>query len=404
MKSWLVAGLSAALLTGSIIATEAAPLPRNPPILTPLGLKEALAQRPRGRDAEILAEKIRKWFGERQLQNGPRPKVDELNVAWAVETPTPHAAPEVVSDDGALKLPLQRLGNTDVYATAVTLPWGAGFEWSYTGPGAPAGRGQLEVYTTPPEDKPQPGAPRGTVTQQPAWHSQIFAGTTRNWWIYVPAQYKPGHPAALMVFQDGGGYKNYIPPVFDNLIARGDMPVTVGVFINPGTFANGRSDRSFEYDTLSDQYSRFLLQEILPEVEKQVELRHDAAGRAIGGISSGGICAWTVAWNRPDQFSKVLSWVGSFTDLAAGPTLTAGGHNYPFLIRRLPEKPIRIFMQDGAHDLDNPFGNWPLCAQQMAKALAFSHYDYKFVYGNGFHSDREGRALLPDSLRWLWRQ
>jgi enterochelin esterase family protein len=206
-----------------------------------------------------------------------------------------------------------------------------------------------------------------------------------------------------MVFQDGAGYKDFVPTAFDNLIAEKAMPVTVGVFLNPGTFDGGRPNRSFEYDTLSDQYARFLLEEILPEVEKTVKLRHDADGRAIAGISSGGICAWTVAWERPDEFSKVLSWVGSFTNIASGKTLREGGHNYEALIRKSPKKPIRAFLQDGANDLDNNNGNWPLANQQMAKALEFKGYDYKFVFGQGFHSNKHGRSILPDSLRWLWR-
>ncbi len=177
------------------------------------------------------------------------------------------------------------------------------------------------------------------------------------------------------------------------------------LLVNPGTFDDGRPNRSFEYDTLSDRYARFLLDEVLPGVEKEahVTLRRDAAGRAIAGISSGGICAWTVAWERPDQFSKVLSWVGSFTNIASGKTLRDGGHNYEALIRKTPKKPIRAFLQDGANDLDNANGNWPLANQQMAKALAFARYDYQFVYGQGFHSNKHGRAILPDSLRWLWR-
>jgi enterochelin esterase family protein len=206
-----------------------------------------------------------------------------------------------------------------------------------------------------------------------------------------------------MVFQDGGGYKDFTATVFDNLIAKGDMPVTVGIFLNPGTFADGRSNRSFEYDTLSDQYARFLLEEILPETEKQVKLRRDAASRAIAGASSGGICAFTVAWERPGEFSKVLSWVGSFTNIASGPTLRAGGHNYQALVRKTEPKPIRIFLQDGEQDLDNIHGNWPLANITLAKSLAFKNYDYKLVMGNGFHSNRHGRAIMPDSLRWLWR-
>jgi enterochelin esterase family protein len=207
-----------------------------------------------------------------------------------------------------------------------------------------------------------------------------------------------------MVFQDGGGYTDYVPTVFDNLIAKGDMPVTVGVFINPGVFTEGRrSDRSFEYDTLSDQYARFILEEILPEVEKTVKLRHDAQSRAAAGASSGGICAFTLAWERPNEFSKVLSWVGSFTNIANGADFKQGGHNYEAMVRKAPKRNIRVFLQDGANDLDNNNGNWPLANQTLAKSLAFAGYDYKFVFGNGFHSASHGRAILPDSLRWLWR-
>ena len=134
-----------------------------------------------------------------------------------------------------------------------------------------------------------------------------------------------------------------------------------------------------------------------------MKLRKDAAGRAVAGISSGGICAFTAAWERPSEFSKVLSWVGSFTNIASGPSGRAGGHNYEAMVRKTPKKPIRVFLQDGSNDLDNNNGNWPLANQTLAKSLAFAKYDYTFVYGQGFHSNKQGRAILPDSLRWLWR-
>jgi enterochelin esterase family protein len=169
----------------------------------------------------------------------------------------------------------------------------------------------------------------------------------------------------------------------------------VGIFIQPGVFKDGRANRSFEYDTLSDQYARFLLEEILPEVEKTVKLRHDAASRAISGSSSGGICAFTVAWERPDQFTKVLSHVGSFTNIR-------GGHNYEALIRKTPPKPLKVFLQDGSNDLDNEHGNWPLANQQMNAALKFKKYDVKFVYGEGKHSGVHGGAILPESIEWLF--
>jgi enterochelin esterase family protein len=261
-------------------------------------------------------------------------------------------------------------------------------------------------YQLGPDSQRQERVPQGKVTKH-AWTSKIFDGTTRDYWVYVPAQYDAAKPACVMVFQDGGNYAKEdgqfrVPIVFDNLIHKKDMPVTIGIFINPGVFPPKNSDekprpnRSFEYDTLSDQYARFLLEEILPEVGKEYNLTKEASGRAICGISSGGICAWTVAWERPNDFSKVLSHVGSFTNIR-------GGHVYHALIRKTPPKPIRIFMQDGSGDLDNEHGNWPLANQEMAASLKFAKYDYRFEYGTGGHNGKHGGAILPESLRWLWR-
>ena len=193
-----------------------------------------------------------------------------------------------------------------------------------------------------------------------------------------------------------------VPIVFDNLIHRKEMPVTLGVFINPGNVppaspeGKGRANRSFEYDSLGDACARLLLDEFLPVALKDYNVTADPEGRAICGISSGGICAWTVAWERPGSFRKVLSQVGSFTNIR-------GGHGYPALIRKTEKKPIRVFLQDGANDLDNLHGNWPLANQEMAAALKFMGYDYKFDFGEGGHSGKHGGAILPESLRWLWR-
>ncbi len=262
-------------------------------------------------------------------------------------------------------------------------------------------------YKLGPDSMEQPGVPKGTVTQG-RWESkQVYPGTVRDYWIYVPAQYDGKAPACVMVFQDGRSYVDKkgafrVPTVFDNLIHKGEMPVTIGILINPGSFPAAkerempRSNRSLEYDTVSDQYARFLLEEILPEVGKKYRLTDDPEGRGICGISSGGICSWTVAWQKPDQFRKVLTHVGSFTNIR-------GGYVYPSLIRQEPPKPIRIFLQDGSHDLDNKFGNWPLANQEMAAALKFAHYDYNFVFGDGGHNGKQGGSILPDSLRWLWR-
>lgn len=265
----------------------------------------------------------------------------------------------------------------------------------------------IDDYVLGPDSMMHDGVPHGELTKHTWNTSKIFPGTTRSYWVYVPKQYEASKPACVMIFQDGGGCVGLtngsfrVPVVFDNLMARKEMPVTIGIFINPGEFPgeNGgrpRSNRSPEYDSLGDAYARFLLEEILPEVAKDYNLTQDPDGRALCGSSSGGICAFTVAWERPDQFRKVLSTIGSFTNIR-------GGYVYPSLIRKTEHKPIRVFLQDGSNDLDNPFGNWPLANQQMAAALKFSGYDYKFVLGDGQHSGKHGGSILPETLRWLWR-
>ena len=271
-------------------------------------------------------------------------------------------------------------------------------------------------YQLGPDSMPQEGVPKGRIEGPIVWKSQVFPDTVREYWIYVPAQYDAAKPACVMVFQDGHKYVNTeqeyrVPVVFDNLIHRKEMPVTIGIFVNPGHRAIRGSDpggeempadrwkannRSFEYDSLGDQYARFLTGEILPEVVKKYNLTKDPDGRAICGASSGGICAFTVAWERPDEFRKVLSHIGSFVDIR-------GGHAYPSLIRKAGKKPLRVFLQDGSNDLDNRMGNWPLSNQQMAAALKFKGYDHRFEFGDGGHTHKHGGALLPESLRWLWR-
>jgi enterochelin esterase-like enzyme len=268
-------------------------------------------------------------------------------------------------------------------------------------------------YQLGPDSLPQDGVPKGTITQH-EWKSTIFSDTVRDYWIYIPAQYKPDTPTAVMVFQDGGVFVSEkgsyrAPTVMDNLIHKNEIPPMIGIFINPGDKPkDGKrnakpSNRSVEYDTLSNQYARFIVEEILPEVGKTLNLTTDPDQRAICGNSSGGICAFTVAWERPDQFRKVLSNIGSFTNIAAGPTLKEGGHNYPALIRKTPAKPLRVFLQDGSGDLDNAHGNWYLANLQMEAALKFAKYDYKAVWGDGGHSGKHGGSIFPDSMRWLWR-
>lgn len=267
---------------------------------------------------------------------------------------------------------------------------------------------QDDQYVLGPDSQVKPGVPQGKVEVHQWTTSKIYPGTTRDYAVYVPAQYDKAKPAAVMVFQDGMGMwkpdsGSRASVVFDNLIASGDMPVTIGIFINPGVFPSakpgekGRSNRSFEYDSLGDLYARFLLEEILPEVGKTYNLTTDPEQRAIAGNSSGGICAFTVAWERPDAFRKVISYIGSFTNIR-------GGHVYPSLVRKGEKKPLRVYLQDGRNDVDNQFGNWPLANQDMAASLKFAGYDYQFVLGEGTHNGKHGASLLPEALRWLWRK
>jgi enterochelin esterase-like enzyme len=356
-------------------------------------------------EAQTLADQIRERVGSEALKAGTGQFVDGLDVVWAFEAPTANAQPSVVADLGAeFRLPMRRLGNTPVFVEAAHWANGAAVRWGIELDGDRVGSGQTETYDPHPDLLERPDVPKGKLITPARWHSQVFAGTVRDWAMYLPP--RTDGPAALMVFQDGiRQYQHFVPTVFDNLIASGDMPPTVGLFIDPGVFADTTvSNRSFEYDTLSDQYVRFLLDEMLPEVAREQPLRPDPQARAICGISSGGICAFTAAWQQPDQFHKVLSHVGSFTNIASGPTLREGGHNYPFLIRKVPPKPIRVSLQDGEKDLNNASGNWWLANLQMVDALQFAGYDHTFVGGHGFHSLQHGRAIFPDSLRWLWRR
>jgi enterochelin esterase-like enzyme len=248
------------------------------------------------------------------------------------------------------------------------------------------------------------GVARGRVSAFREWsQSRVFPGAVRDLWIYTPAAFDPAGPApAILVCNDGAGYLDRNGPVrasavLDTLIHSGEAPPTVGVFVMPGRKDDTPQQRSIEYDSCTDAYARFLLEDLLPFVEAEIgcALTTDPAHRTICGISSGGICAFTAAWHRPDAFGRVLSHCGSFTNIR-------GGHNYPYLIRSTPRKAIRVWMQSGASDADILFGSWPLANKDVAAALEFAGYEVKFVFGEGGHSLRHGGAVFADSLRWLW--
>ena len=268
-----------------------------------------------------------------------------------------------------------------------------------------------EVYQLGSESMRHDGVPRGEVTEH-VWKSTVFSDTIRRFWVYVPAQYDGSSPAAVMVFQDGHAYVDEtgwfrVPVVFDNLIHGGELPIMIGIFVDPG-HKKDNTPRQTRLATTRRKIGisnmtqcrisilAFWLKRFCPKSASMYQLTSDPKQRAICGISSGGICAWTVAWQRPDTFLKVMSHVGSFVNIR-------GGHVYPAMIRKSAPKPIRVFLQGGSQDLDNAHGNWPLANQQMAASLKFSNYDYRFDYGEGAHNGIHGGAILPESLRWLWR-
>ena len=262
-------------------------------------------------------------------------------------------------------------------------------------------------FSIPPEAKIQDGVPQGVVTEHTFDQSTIFPGTTRTYWVYVPAQYDATKPACLMVFQDGRASVNRergerMPTVFDNLIHAGEMPVTIGVFVNPGEVppahdnALTRYNRSYEYDGLGDHYARFLIEELLPVVGKEYRISQDPNDRAIYGASSGAICAFTAAWERPDSFSRVGSLIGTYVGLR-------GGDEIASLIRKVEPKPLRIFLQDGSADLNIYAGDWWMANQTMQRALEWAGYEHTYVWGEGGHGRQHGASIAPDLLRWLWK-
>lgn len=260
-----------------------------------------------------------------------------------------------------------------------------------------------EPYALGPDSQPQDGVPRGQLTQYRCAENRIYPGTARDWWLYVPAQCDGLTPANLMVFLDGARYlgpETNVPVAFDNLIHLGQLPPTVVLFINPGDKGpgiplwGGTDNRSMEFDRLGDTFAHFLIEEMLPQVVAQQPL--EAGGHAICGLSSGGLAAFNVAWERPDVFDKVLTHCGSFVNIR-------GGHEMASIVRRSEPKPIRVFLQAGHHDLDVVFGHWKNANQEMAAALNYHGYDHQLVIGEGGHSLKHGGAILPESLRWLWR-
>ena len=375
-----------------------------------IALKKAVDE---GRSEGELQALVYRLFGRQNLIMGKTgAKVEATTVAWAVIHKSPA---HVIDGKGELLGEMKPLNEEGLQVLVTELPnfTEASYKVEADGMALLAGTVRVESYPMPPEAKAASDVPQGRLEVFEWRESKVFPKTARQVTVYIPAQYAATKaPASLMVWQDGTRHADpngqpgqlRATRVFDTLIAKGEMPVTIGVFIDPGRRMNQAvgdkaANRGFEYDSLGDAYATLVVNEILPEVKKRYQLNWSdkPEDRAIGGGSSGGICAFTVAWERPEQFRKVLSWVGSFVNLR-------GGHVYPALIRKTERKPLRVYLLDGDNDLDNPFGNWPLANQNMAAALKFMGYDYRFDYGHCFHGSKGMSASLPDALRWLWRK
>ena len=347
---------------------------------------------------------------------------------FAIESDSP--ARLVIDDDAAM--PMQQIAGSDFwYASARVRPVGKLHSFHYIVKNESFG-GRLDMPAFGAVSYFHPNVPAGTLSDKIIHNSKIYDGMKSEYWIYVPAQYDSKVPAALMVFQDGGWYtdrtgNNPTLNVIDNLIAQKKIPVMICVFINPGDIADSPgtptynfvkaygdkwkrtlkdSMRSTLYDTVSDRYARFLRDEVIAEVAAKYNIRKDAYSHAITGLSSGGICSFNAAWQMPDEFSRVISWIGSFTSIQwkEDPALPDGGQDVAEKVLREPKRNIRVWLQDGSSDMEQDrYGSWPLANIRVANALKLKDYDFHFSFGKGTHNSGQGAAEFPAEMIWLWR-
>src|SRR5262245_55003466 len=281
-------------------------------------------------------------------------------------------------------------------------------------------QGNDDFYKLGPDSLSQDGVPKGEILGPDVLPCAVFPETQHTFWVYVPAQYDRSVPASLMIFQDGQAFKDEkgsirAQNVMDNLIYRREIPVMIGVFINPGrrpdqpeptpsNWGDRTTNRPTEYNSLDDRYARVVIDELLPVLYERYNISRDPERHGIGGASSGAIAAFTVAWERPDQFRKVLSIVGSFTNIR-------GGHVYPEKVRDTERKPIRVFFQDGRNDNRGQrrggsyeeTWDWFYQNTRLVEAMTKKGYDVNYSWGIGLHGTKQGGAMLPEMMRWLWR-
>lgn len=310
--------------------------------------------------------------------------------------------------------PMTRVPGSNLWYRLLKMRTGVTHSYTFRAGGQFVGQ-RRDIAGYNPDSYPQPGVPEGKLSEEKKHTSRIYPGMVARYWVYVSAGYDPSRGAALMVWQDGQDLIDRdrsamrLLTVTDNLVHQKLIPPMIHVMIAPGVGPDQRSLRSIQYDTVSDRFGRYLLEEILPEVEQTYKLRPDGYSRGISGQSSGGICSLNVAWHFPGRFSRVLSNIGSYTALQwrygqANPADNLeGGNVYPFKIRREPKRNLRIWLADGADDLENRAGSWPLQNIQLANSLKMQGYDFHFRFGEASHSAAQGALDLPEALTWLWR-
>ena len=319
--------------------------------------------------------------------------------------------PATVSIDKQPPLAMSNVPGTKYWYRLMTLRLGTTHNYNYIVEGRSIGTYDVAGYN--PDSYPVSGVPRGKLSAKKTLTSKIYPGMSADYWVYVNPGADTTRGAPLMVWQDGEtivGNQDLLrlrlQIVSDNLVHKGLIPPMVHVLISPGSGgeAQGTRMRSIQYDTVSDRYSKYLLDEVLPDVERDYKLRPDAYSRAIAGASSGAICAFNVAWYRPDQFSRVLSHIGSYVALQWHPEQNLdGGYIVSNKVRRDPRKNFRVWLSDGTDDNEANSGSWPLNNILLANALKLKGYDFHFRFGEGMHAIAQGALDLPESLTWLWR-
>ena len=390
------------------IAVFAALLPTGGFAMERAAMDQLLALSPDSTEFRAL---LLKHLSQEEIKTGIAFNSNGPDFVWAVESAV---TPSLVVDDKPVE-PMRQIKGTNLWVLLGKLRVGTSHRFHYLINGAKFG-GSLDMPAYTPDSYARPGVPQGKVSEKLVHVSKLYPGMETNYWIYVPAQYNPAVPAALMVWQDGERYMSRnveescrlcpslyrLQEVTDNLIHDKKIPVMIHVFVSPGA-VNGKSIRSVLYDTVSPKYAQFLREELLPEVYAKYNIRKDAYSRAIQGQSSGGIAAFNVAWHHPEEFSRIYTVVASYTALQWRPGELEGGNVYPFKVRREPKRNLRVWMNDGSEDQETGPGSWPLQNIQMANSLKMRGYDFNFTFGGGTHHAAQAASELPECLTWLWR-